>query len=250
MPVRKIAPRRKAPTRRAAPKKTASVAKKVTTLARTVKKLTKISYDKISMHGVPSLNTNVTLPYFQYHIEDIMNSWTPIFGYDSADLQNVNKVYINSYNVDMRLRQDNEADLIYYSMFVVSLKDQAADSTTFDPATGQLTLAPNIHYYAGDNGRVLINTRFFNIHKYKRFYMGGRTGDQSAPCLRDLSFKLTPKKKLIENPRGNVFGVSGLTFPKDPSQNHFILLFNDDAGADLQTNKVNISNLISAAIPN
>jgi len=249
MPVtRKTAPKRKTPVKRTM--KTASVAKKVSTLTRTVKKLTQISYDKLALAGTPKYNDNVVQPYYQYHVESLMNSWTPVWGLDSADIQNVNKLYINSYNFDMRLRQDNEADQIYYSMFFVSLKDQGADSTTFDPATGTLTLAAGIHYYASDNGRVLLNPRFFNIHKYRRFYMGGRPGDQSAPWLRDLSFKFTPKKRLIENPKGNVFGLSGLSFPKDPSQNHFVLLFNDDAGGDLQTNKINIHNLVSAAIPN
>lgn len=247
---RKSASKRKAPVKRRTTRKTASVAKKVTTLARAVKKLNKISYDKVQLSGLPKYNENVVQPYYQYHCEQLLNTWTPVFGYDANDMADVNKFYINSYNMDIRLRQDNEADQIYYSMFFVSLKDEANDPTTFDPLTGQLTLTSGVHYYASDNGRVLLNPRFFNIHKYRRFYMGGRAGDQSAPWLRDLSMKFTPKKRQIYNPKGNVFGVGGLSFPKDPSQNHYLLLFNDDAGADLQTNKINIHNIVAGAIPN
>lgn len=251
MAVRRSMPSTKRTTKRkTSTKRKASVSKKVATLVRTVKKLNKVSYDKVQLSGIPKYSDNVVQPYYQYHVEQLLNTWSPVFGYDSGDLANVNKFYINSYNMDIRLRQDNEADQIYYTMFFVSLKDEANDPTTFDPATGALTLANGTHYYSSDNGRTMLNPRFFNIHKYRRFYMGGRAGDQSAPWLRDLSLKFTPKKRLITNPRGNVFGVSGLSFPKDPSQNHFLLLFNDDAGGDLQTNKVNIHNVIAGAIPN
>ena len=30
----------------------------------------------------------------------------------------------------------------------------------------------------------MMNKKYFNIHSYKRFYMGGRVGDQSAPALK------------------------------------------------------------------
>ena len=55
--------------------------------------------------------------------------------------------------------------------------------------------------------------------------MGGRVGDQSAPALKDLSFTIVPKQRLVENPGGNIFGTisgrNGLPFPRDPSQNYF-----------------------------
>lgn len=245
---RKTAPKRKTPMRRA-PKKT-SVVKTVATLSRQVKKLNKVSYDKVNFRIAEDAEVALTLPYYQFHINRLTNSWTPVFGYDTADIDEVNKVYVNSYKMDMRVSQASEADLIYYTAFVVSLKDQGADATTFDPATGNLTLASGPHYTTlGGNGKVLLNPAFFNIHSYKRFYMGGRSGDQSAPALRDLSFTIVPKQKLITNLRGNVFGVGGLSFPKDPSQNYYILLFNDDSGGDLQVNRINVSGLASCAIP-
>ena len=50
----------------------------------------------------------------------------------------------------------------------------------------------------------MMNKKYFNIHSYKRFYMGGRVGDQSAPALKDLSFTIVPKQRLVENPGGNI----------------------------------------------
>ena len=250
MAYRKTAPKRKAPVRRRAPAKK-SVAKKVTTLAKQVKKLTTISYDKVAMKTIETAYTGMTQPFYQYHINNLMSAWTPIFGYDSNDFSNVNKVYVNSYKVDARILQGSEADAIWYTAFVVSLKDDAADSTTFDPATGILTLTNGVHYTTlGGNGKVLVNPRVFNIHSYKRFYMGGRPGDQSAPVVRDLSFTIVPKQKLITNPKGNVFGTGGLSFPKDPSKNYYMLLFNDDLGSDLQTNNITIGAVANMAIPN
>lgn len=249
MAFRKTAPKRKVPVRRAPAKK--SVTKKVATLSRQVQKLSKVSYDKVQMQILPQSYASVTQPYFQYHLNNLTSSWTPIFGYDANDVSTANKMYVNSYKVDARLTQDSEADLIWYTMFVVSLKDDGADSTTFDPATGQLTLTDNIHYNrAPTNGKVIVNPRFFNIHKYKRFYMGGRAGDQSAPVTRDLSFTIVPKQKMVTNPKGNIFGIGGLAFPKDPSKNYYMILFNDDLGTDLQVNKIVAGGIASIAIPN
>jgi len=242
-------PTRKAPVRRAAPKK--SVTKKVTALAKTVKKLTAISYDKVAM-AMTSQSTGMTLPYYQWHLNNLMNAWVPIFGYDAGDFSQVNKCYVNSYKIDARISQSSEADQIFYSLFLVSLKDDAADSTTFDPATGSLVLTNGVHYTTagGGNGKVFVNPRVFNIHGYKRFYMGGRAGDQSSPQVRDVSFKIVPKQKIITNPKGNIFGVGGLAFPKDPSKNYYFLAFNDDSGADFATNNITIGGIANLAIPN
>lgn len=239
---------KKAVVKRAPAKK--PVAKTVASLVKQVKKLNTVSYDKRIMNLPRAFAEGVTLPVYIWHINQRLDLWTPTFGSNTNDISNVDKMYINSYKMDVRLSQDNEPDRIYYTAFVVSLKDQAADSTTFDPATGNLALADGIHYkQLGINGRVLLNQQFFNIHSYKRFTMGGRPGDQSAPETKDLSFTIVPKQKLIVNPRGNVLLNGSFTFPKDPSQNYYILLFNDDSGVDLQANKIMIGGLASIAVP-
>lgn len=248
---RSVRPR---PTPKAMPKwgakKPRSVAAKVKTLTKQVKKLNKVSYTKVMTTMNATSTAAVTLPYFGYHINGSMNNWQPVFGHSASDINTVNKAYINSYKLDVRLYQDSEADRIQYTAFVVSLKDNANDATTFDPATGFLTLLDGTHYQTlGTNGRVLVNTEFFNIHSYKRFMMGGRPGDQSTPETRDLSFTIVPKQKMLVNPRGNLFLNSAFNFPKDPSQNYYLLLFNDDSAIDLVFNRINIGGLASFAIP-
>jgi hypothetical protein len=183
-----------------------------------------------------------------------LNSATPLFGYDNTDLASVDKAYVNKYEVMCSVRQNNEPNLIRYSLFLVSLKDQGADATTFDPATGALTLSGTTHYAYGGvfADQVRLSPRFFNIHAVRRFTMGyegsaGPTADTKSE--RRFNFNIVPKQRLISNPKGNVFNNAAFPFPKDPSQNYYLILFNDNSGADLENNKVDISVIKHFAIP-
>lgn len=234
---------------KSAVKKTPTISRKVATLSKQVAKLNKISYEKHALVINGDTATSVTAPFYSFHINRRMDLWNPVFGSAIDEVSITNKMYLNSIKIDCRLSQETEADRIFYSMFIVSLKDQGADSSTFDPATGALFMTDGVQYVSlGQNGRVLVNPNFFNIHSYKRFTMGGRPGDQSTPETRDLSFTIVPKQKLIENPRGNVLRNALFTHPKDPSQNYYFLLFNDDSGLDLQVNRVNINGIASIAV--
>jgi len=246
-------PVKKAPMRkRVAPKKT--VAKKVASLVKQVKKLNTISYDKVSLKMGATGLVNMAAPYYVYNITNGLNTWAPTWGDNAADLANVSKMYVNSYKLDCRVVQGTESDLTFYTAFIVSLKDQANDDNTWSPSTGALVLSPDVHYAdIATNGRTLMNPKYFNIHAYKRFYMGGREGDQSAPVHRDMSFTIVPKQKKIENPGGNIFGSisgrNGLPFPRDPSQNYFLVMFNDNSAIDFQWNNIIIGGIANVAIP-
>lgn len=247
-------PVRKAPARRRAVKKT-SVVKKVATLVKAVKKLNTISYDKVALKMGATGLVNMSAPYYCYNITNGLNTWSPTWGTDASDLADVSKIYVNSYKLDVRVVQGTEPDLTFYTAFVVSLKDQANDSQTWlNSSTGALVLSPDVHYATiQSNGRVLMNPKYFNIHHYKRFYMGGRAGDQSAPVHRDMSFTIVPKNKKIENPGGNIFGAvsgrNGLEFPRDPSQNYFLVMFNDNSALDFENNNIIIGGIANVAIP-
>jgi len=226
----------------------------VVKLKAAVKKLNAVSYDKVALR-MGNSQAFVQNPYYVYNITNGMNTWGPIFGSDSSDLTNVQKMYVNSYKLDVRLNQGSEPDLTYYTAFIVSLKDQSNDVQTWlNSTTGALVMTPGIHYTdLGTDGRVLMNKKYFNIHAFKRFYMGGRPGDQSAPACKDISFTIKPKQRTIENPGGNIFGTisgrNGLAFPRDPSQNYFFILFNDNSGIDFENNLLHISGLCQCAIP-
>lgn len=253
--LRKRTVAKKAPVRKVTSIKKPVMARTVAKLSAQVRKLNTVAYDKVSLKMGFVNNVNVTQPYYVYNITNGMNTWAPTWGTDAADLSNVQKMYVNSYKLDVRLSQANEPDLTYYTAFVVSLKDQANDVQTWlNGSTGSLVLTPDVHYTPiATDGRVLMNPKYFNIHSYKRFYMGGRAGDQSAPVLKDMSFTIVPKQKKIENPGGNIFGSisgrNGLAFPRDPSQNYFLILFNDNNAIDFQDNTICIGGIASVAIP-
>lgn len=250
MAPRRTAPKSKAPRKRAASKKT-SVSKKVATLAAAVKKLNTVSYDKVDFIHTSANGSLLTTPYNSTLVSGGLNTMSPLWGYSSTDVANCDKAYLNSKDVYVSVRQNNEPNLIRYTMFVVSLKDQGADSTTFDPLTGALTLANGTHYTNIVSDQVRISPRFFNIHAMRRFTMGyegsvGPTADTMSE--RRFVIKLKPAKKLIQNPKGNVFANSAFMFPKDPSQNYWVILFNDNTSVDLENNKLDINTIDHFAI--
>lgn len=248
---KKFVPRKSTKSEKTKTKSMTAVLKKVQAQ---VKKLNAVSYDKVTL-AMGTAIASVSSPYYVYNITNGLNTWGPIFGSDSADLSNVQRMYVNSYKFDARLVQGSEADRTLYTGFIVSLKDQANDNQTWlNSSTGALVLTPGIHYQElASSGKVLMNQKYFNIHSYKRFTMGGRPGDQSTPDTKDLSFTIVPKQRLIENPGGNIFGSisgrNGLPFPRDPSQNYFFILFNDNSAVDFQDNVMSMGGLCQVAIP-
>jgi hypothetical protein len=146
------------------------------------------------------------------------------WGYQQSKLADQPKAMMDSIRLKISISQNNEPDLIRYSMFVVSLKDDANDATTFDPATGSLQLEADAHYvyanFGGFTDQTMLNPRMFNIHKTWRFFTGGIVGGQTTQlALKEFSYTVKPRKKMINNPRGSVFGNPSFNFPKDPSQN-------------------------------
>lgn len=240
---RRSSPTKKVVKKTTSTKKRAPVSKQLRVLKAQVKKLNKVSYEKVETFSAPAQSVSITSLWHSFSLSNNLNSLFPVWGYNATDLANCDKAYLNRKNIMVSIRQANEPNLIRYTMFLVSLKDQGADSTTFDPATGNLTLANITHYTQLGTDQVRLSPRFFNIHAVRRFTMGyegsaGPTADTRSE--RRFRFKITPKQKLIQNPKGNVFANPAFTFPKDPSQNYFIVIFNDNSSADLQDNKCDI----------
>lgn len=237
------------------PRTTAEVAK----LKAAVAKLNKISYDKVPMTRGFAGQTIGNLfasgaPFVYPIVNGFDGGMTPIWGYDTADIINPTKAYLNSVKVDVNIRQDNEPDLTTYTVFMVSLKDQGADATTFDPATGNLpALTDGVHYSqwsAADSRQVVVSPRFFNIHHTWRTFTGGQVGGQTVqPAIRSKSMSFVPKQKLYQNPRGNLFQNLSFAFSKDPSQNYFLLVFSNNATGDTEAPKLDVRCLYNWAIP-
>lgn len=228
------------------------VDKKVKALTKKVATLAKVSYDKVDTWSSYAANFNMTATYNAFNISRINTHCAPIWGYVAADLAQSNKAYLNSKDIKISVRQKNEIDLIRYSMFIVSLKDQAANTTLFDPASRQLTLVGSGQDYVTiASDQVMLNPESFTVHHVKRFTMGHEGTSPTADTFSEKRFAFTikPKQKLIHNPTGNMFANASFPSPVDPSQNYFVILFNDNAGADLQYNQVDIQVIDHWAIP-
>lgn len=231
-----------------------TVAKKVASLTRQVKKLNKVSYDKVATISQYAAGDNLTASYNAYNCSRLYNYCFPVFGTVAADIAEVNKAYLNSKDIFVSIRQNNEPNLVRMSMFLVSLKDQGATTTLFDPASRQLVLTSGSEYTPNATyaEQIMLNPKEFTIHATRRFTMGyeGGAGPMADTfAQRRFKFSVKPKQKLIENPVGNVFNNSSFGSPIDPSQNYFIVIFNDNSVVDLEYPKVDITVHDHWAIP-
>ena len=232
----------------AVPSKAAATAQVVKALKKKVDKMAKVSTERVDTYqSLAGGNLNANFNQFNvsrlYTVSGVSQTTVPIFGANQADLADVGKAYLNSKDIYVSIRQNNEPNLIRYSMFIVSLKDQGATTTVFDPLTRSLVgiSAGGVHYVYNAADQVVLNPKVFTTHATRRFTMGyeGSAGP-SADTYSERRFKFTlkPRQKLITNSTGNLFADAAQTSPIDPSQNYFVIIFNDNSGGDLENNKV------------
>jgi len=163
---------------------------------------------------------------------------TLIFG-SAADDTTTNQCKYLSSGIDMIVDAAAETDTVNFTMFVVSLKDQATQA--FNPTTGLLTLTAGVHYSSLE-GMAMVNKTYFNVHKVKRFATGNHGAASYVSSALDDSklrmrtyFKIKPNMT-VKNPTGD---WKALVCPRDPSQNWYILFFNNDTDADAPTLTMN-----------
>lgn len=239
--------------------KSKALSAKVATLTKQVATLKKVSYDKRMTASAIANGDNLTTTYNSWNLSRMGTGTSfniPIFGTSSTDLSEVNKAYLTSKDVFVSIRQNNEPNLTRCSMFLVSLKDQGATSSIFDPASRQLTIANTNDYILTNPSQceqVLLNPKIFTVHAVKRFTMGyeGSAGPMADTySQRRWKFTIKPKQPVIENPSGNIFNNSVFPSPMDPSQNYFVIIFNDNAIIDLEYPKVDINVYDHWSVPN
>lgn len=182
-------------------------------------------------------------PYQSVNLCDYLTMTTggAIFGADGADDDGNQMIHkgmgIHCY-VDLEnINGVNEEGTIQFSAFLVSLKDCANNGTTFNPASGALTLVENVDYMRnyvgafGKGGMFLLNKKKFTIHKKKFFTLSNR--EQSLGISASYTrmgtncqwyWKLKPQS-YIKNPAGN---WSSLQSALDPSKQYYLILFNNN----------------------
>lgn len=194
------------------------------------------------------------------------NLWTRIFGTDSDD--EVNKQALVKSITGRWTNLTNEPDDRRYSIWVVSLKDQASELLQAPTATpgsgGELgPLIQNTHYI-GDADRVLLNLKYFNVHYHKVRHSGiypeskaagpsGAGAVQNIPMVGSdtiqmgkFSIKCGKSGMKVLNPKGD--WKAGI-YPKDPSQNYYFLAFySADSTLDLEYGQIQLNTLVQVEV--
>jgi len=178
------------------------------------------------------------------------------FGTTATDLS-CNRMTDKSISLKCKFQcTSSEPDNVTYSVFIVSLKDDANDGALFDPVNGNLTMTADKEYTksptAGALSLVLLNPKVFKIHKSWQFTLGiNGVAPTTATAQLGMATQKTIefKKKLgwdIINPVGDVW--QQCQSARDPSKQLYMLIFNDDTYLDVQAQRFDL-NMVRTVIP-
>jgi len=205
----------------------------ITTLAKAVKSIQlKMKRKVLTLnYGQQGDNQNLSS---QYDVIKLSNysSWSAIFGAGANDAE-ANKMIHKSFGIDMYFDANSETDNTHFTVFLVSLKDSIRGSA-FNNSTGNLSLSNNVDYYQ-NYGFTLLNKKSFNIHGVRRFTLGNNgvgLGSSTAQTQYGTDRRIYMKascNKTIENVNGD---WKSLDCSPDPSDNYYILIFNDNGFLD------------------
>lgn len=205
-----------------------------------VAKLTRVAMNRINYTKDDRIDCYTAAGLDSYDARPLLkfDQWTRVFGTDADDEVNKQAI-IRSLKCNWRFNT-NEPDNRTFSLFVVSLKDEASQLLT-NSGVNDGTLAPltsGTHYIAGQD-RTLLNLKFFNVHYHRRWTAGvypmAKAATGAAGAVQNIpnvgidsqrlgTFNLNFGKKgmLIKNPNGD--WKAGV-YPKDPSKNYFLMIF-------------------------
>lgn len=217
-------------------------------LARDVSKLKAVAMNRINYFGGQQFECSTVAGTASYNATPLMkfNNWTRIFGTDADDESN--KQCLIRKLAGQWTITTNEPDNRSYSMFVVSLKDEASELLNADGTLAALTAGTHYSLGFGQGSNCLLNLKLFNIHYHKRFMLGvvpqvksavapagavQNIGTSTSSTQRFGKFNLRLGRGLfIKNP---VQDWKAGVHPKDPSKNYYVLTFwSGDSNVDLE----------------
>lgn len=210
---------------------------------RTLQKKARSEADYLNMsQNVSNVNLNSTSPFV--HKLTFYTGMTPVFGSASDDFE-ANKIIHKSVGMDCRVTLENtinnEESTIGFTAFLVSLKD--AIGPYFTPGNGDIIWQNDVTHSI-QNGMVLLNKKMFNIHKYKRFHLTNYDSALNIAAAQSQYgtdrrwYWKCPINKMVVNPAGN---WRTLASANDPSKSYFMVIFNDNSSADLESPNVSIT---------
>lgn len=220
-------------------------------LKRQVAKLTKVAIQRIQYACDTTINCYNASGLNDYNATPMMkfNNWSRIFGTD-ADDESAKQVLLRSMKIQWHFTT-NEPDNRDFSIFLVSLKDNASELLLNDGTLD--TLVSGTHFHSA-RSLTLLNLNFFNIHYHRRFtagvypmvksatLIGSAPGVQNIPNVGIDTQRLGStalnfgKGIVVKNPAGD--WKAGV-YPKDPSKNYYFLTFwSGDSAVDAEFGQI------------
>lgn len=213
----------------------------ITTLAKAVKSIQlKMKAKTVVTNWGQQFDKELSSDFDQFKLSNY-SAWNPIFGAAANDTY-ANSMIHKGFGLDMYLNSSTEPDPIQFTIFLVSLKDEMR-ANGFNNSNGTLSLSSGFDYYI-QGGLVLLNKKNFNIHSVKRCVLGNNgvgLGSSTAQTQygtdRRFYMKMRANKKIT-----NIAGDwKALDCSQDPSDNYYLLIFNDNGILDAQNPRVRIN---------
>jgi len=209
-------------------------------LSSAIKKLeAKNKMDTVYLNYGNVFSQLLTGPYHVFHLTNT-NSWISIFGTDANDGEG-NKITYKGLGMDLYFRSFTETQNVTFTVFLVSITDLIGQN--FNVATGALGLTNGFHYY-DQAGQVLLNKKCFNIHAKRRFQLGNNGTALTTPSAqmqygteKRMYFKVK-KNQVFQNPYGDWKDIQAQL---DPNKNMYLLVFQNNGGADADYPAVDIN---------
>lgn len=133
-------------------------------------------------------------------------------------------------NLDVLVETGTENDGVTITAYIVSLKNNTNDEF-FDGTTGGIT-SPVDTTYTTVEGQAYVNPEFYNIHKRVKLYFAPHAVGATAHEGLHKRFTWNHRpNKLIKNVTGR---FEQLVCPNLPSQNYYLIMFNNNSSADLE----------------
>lgn len=222
----------------------------IQTLAKAVKKLQNKDKAEANYFNLQQTGSQISLTSSPFVLNlSNYNNMGYCFG-TGADEVGVNTTMHKSVGIDTYISLENtvnnEEETVQFTCFLVSLTDEATQVFNMQNNgivwNGSPGTANQTHCIAG--GLVLLNKRYFKVHKTKRFVLSNHGTALTAPSAQsqygvDKRFYWSQKiNKKINNPGGNWYAlINGA----DPSKTYLMLVFSDNSTADLESPAITYS---------
>lgn len=213
----------------------------ITTLAKAVKSLqTRMKRKTIMLNYGQQFDKELSSDVDIFKLSNYSN-WNAIFGTNANDAHAKSMIH-KGFGLDMYLNSHSEPNQVQFTIFLVSLKDDGR-GFAFNNTNGNLSLSSGIDYYI-QGGLVLLNKNNFNIHAIKRCVLGNNgvgLGSSTAQTQygtdRRYYMKIRANKKVM-NQQGD---WKDLDCSPDPSDNYYLLIFNDNGILDAEWPRARIN---------